>query len=144
MRIIEQERAQTAWEAVAAFKRSHNQDDRDSYAALAKKFPMMVLTNGLGQALAFLRAKGKDEHKALYRHFSKWVSGEVYGPSDEKLLERLIGAEPGGSDSNMHRRATVETLAFAGWLKRFVEAELDDTTNRPAQPPAENTKEEVG
>lgn len=131
-RMIEQERAQAAWEAVAAFKSRHNKDERDRYAALAKKFPMMVLTNGLGQTLAFLRAKGKTEHQALYHDFSAWVSKQIYQRNDDKLLERLMGVEPGvRGDSNTYRRALVETLAFAAWLKRFVEAELDATPNNP-------------
>jgi CRISPR-associated protein Cmr5 len=142
-KLIEQERAKAAWDAVTKFKNSHNKSDCESYSTMAKKFPMMALINGLGQALAFLRAKGKAEHRALYQDFSSWVSGQVYRQSDEKLLERLIGTEPGGSDSNTYRRATVETLAFAGWLKRFAEAELDDLSNNHNQPADENTAQEA-
>src|SRR5207244_643045 len=102
------------------------------YGSLAKKFPALVLTNGLGQALAFLRAKGKDskgrdkpEFQNLYRHISIWVSSQIYNQKDGKLLERLIGDVAGAAcDSNTYRRATAETLAFMTWLKRFAEAEL--------------------
>lgn len=124
----EQQRAKAAWEAVSEIK-SKSKETKEGYSTQAKNFPMMTMTNGLGQSLAFLRAKGKAEHnKAFYQHVSAWVTKEIFNVSDEKLLERLLD-----SDSNFYRRATTEALAFAVWLKRFAEAELDDKkTNRPA------------
>jgi CRISPR-associated protein Cmr5 len=122
-RTQDQERAGAAWGDVSSVK---GQGYETKYSSLTKKFPALVLTNGLGQALAFLRAKGKDEHKVLYRHISVWVSGRIYnGTNDDKLLERLIGGVRGAScDSNTYRHATTEALAFISWLKRFAEAEL--------------------
>jgi CRISPR-associated protein Cmr5 len=126
----DQERASAAWVDISSVK---NQSYEMKYSSLAKKFPALVLTNGLGQALAFLRAKGKDsrgrdrpEFQNLYRHISVWVSNQIYNAAnDDKLLERLIGGVPGADcDSNAYRRATTETLAFITWLKRFAEAEL--------------------
>jgi CRISPR-associated protein Cmr5 len=120
----EQRRAAKAWEQVSGVKgKSH----AGKYGSLAKKFPMLVLTNGLGHALAFLRAKNKAHHAALYGHLSAWVTEQVYGKGggDEKLLERLIGAVSGcASNSDVYRRATTEALAYIAWIKRFAEAEL--------------------
>ncbi|MBI4749716.1 MAG: type III-B CRISPR module-associated protein Cmr5 [Acidobacteria bacterium] len=117
-RTIEQARATAAWNNIQEVK---GQDFEAKYSSWAKKFPALVLNNGLGQALAFLRAKNKDEHQALYSHFSRWVTSQIYRTSDNELLERLIGSH---SNSLDYRHATTETLAFAGWLKRFAEAEL--------------------
>ncbi|HEY9786346.1 MAG TPA: type III-B CRISPR module-associated protein Cmr5 [Candidatus Obscuribacterales bacterium] len=120
----EQRRAARAWSNISAIK---GQDYEGRYGAVAKKFPALVLTNGLGQALAFLRAKNKPQHRAFYKHVSSWVTAQTYGiEGDDKLLERLIGAAPGyESSSDIYRRATTETLAFINWLKRFAEAELE-------------------
>lgn len=114
----EQERARQAW---ADISEVNGQPCEGKYGSLARKFPVLVLTNGLGHSLAFLRAKGKDHHKALYRHFSTWVTWEIYDarPGTNDLLERII---EDGSDT--YRRATTEALAFAVWIKRFAEAEL--------------------
>lgn len=120
----EQERAAKAWANVTEVKPQNYQGE---YGALAKKFPMLILTNGLGQALAFLRAKDKPQHRTLYKHISAWVTEQIYvvESGDDELLERLIGAVQGcESNSNIYRRATTETLAFVAWLKRFAEAEL--------------------
>jgi CRISPR-associated protein Cmr5 len=119
----EQKRAARAWADISAAK---GEDYEGRYGAEAKKLPALVLTNGLGQALAFLRAKNKPQHKALYKHISTWVTAQTYAiEGDDQLLERLIGAVPGcESSSDVYRRATTETLAFINWLKRFAEAEL--------------------
>lgn len=115
----EQERAKQAWADISQVK---GQKHEGKYGSLARKFPVLVLTNGLGHALAFLRAKGKDHHKELYRHFSEWVTWEVYDarPGTNDLLEKIIE-----DDSGAYRRATTEALAFAVWIKRLAEAELE-------------------
>jgi CRISPR-associated protein Cmr5 len=121
----EQERAAVAWSCVEEVKPKSWQG---KYGAWVKKFPALVLTNGLGHALAFLRSKNKEHHSALYGHVSSWTTKEIFGVAsgDDKLLERLMGAHPyeARADSDMYRRATTEALAFTVWLKRFAEAEL--------------------
>ena len=115
----EQERASKAWEYVS--DKVKGQTFEGEYGSWVKKLPALVLTNGLGQTLAFLRAKGKDEANApqtLYNHLSEWVMGEI-APAQGSLLEWLMG-----KDSATYRRATTEALAFINWLKRFAEAKL--------------------
>jgi len=99
---------------------------KKEYSSLARKVPTLVLTNGLGQTLAFLKAKGKndpaDEHTVLFRHLSKWVLDQVApgtSSSNDDLLQWVLS-----NDSAAYRRATTEALAFLTWLKRFAEAEL--------------------
>ena len=116
-RTIEQRRAKAAWDDVSGVK---DKGYSEEYKATAQNFPMLVLTNGLGQALAFLRAKGKSHHRAFYQHVSRWVTGQIYPPENDGLLEKIIA-----DTSHNYRRSTAEALAFAAWLKRFAEAELD-------------------
>ncbi|MDT7879139.1 MAG: type III-B CRISPR module-associated protein Cmr5 [Candidatus Caldarchaeales archaeon] len=101
-------------------------DWKKGYGSLARKIPMLVLTNGLGQTLAFLKAKGKndpaDEHTVLFRHLSSWVLSQVdpsAAASNGDLLRWVLQ-----NDSAAYRRATMEALAFLTWLERFAEAEL--------------------
>lgn len=97
------------------------------YGSLARKLPSYILTNGLGQTLAFLRSKGKDDqsdkHNIICRHLSLWVTGQVYGAENGKLLEHIIN-----NDSQIYRRTMTEALAYLNWLTRFAEAELSDET----------------
>lgn len=114
----EQKRAAKAWDYVTAVR---GKNYEGQYGGWAKRLPALVLTNGLGQTLAFLRAKGKGPGNApqtLYQHISEWVIDQV-GPGTGSLLEWLLK-----QDSSTYRRATTETLAFLNWLKRFAEAEL--------------------
>jgi len=124
-RTLEQERAQRAWACVQEVT-SKPQEFKKKYGSLARKVPMLVLTNGLGQTLAFLKAKGKnhpaDEHTVLFRHLSNWVLDQVApgtSSGNDDLLQWVLR-----NDSAAYRRATTEALAFLNWLKRFAEAEL--------------------
>jgi len=125
LKTLEQQRAERAWTCVQEVT-SRSQDFKKRYGSLARKVPMLVLTNGLGQSLAFLKAKGKndpaDEHTVLFRHLSNWVLEQVAPgatTSNRDLLQWVLQ-----NDSTAYRWATTEALAFLTWLKRFAEAEL--------------------
>ena len=125
---------------------------KKTYRALTRNMSALVVTAGLGQALAFLRAKSgnKSESKEqtwLYRHVSAWVLKRLHPDETARnsLVEWLL-KRPGQSDrgqaeqvvweyllewlldqsSDVYRRATTETLAYLNWLKRFAEAELPE------------------
>ncbi len=120
---LDQQRAKRAWDDIQSVA-NRLDDFRKKYGSLARKVPMLVLTNGLGQTLAFLRSKGKDdqsdEHNVLFRHLSAWTISQVASnTSNESLLEWVLT-----QDSATYRRATTEALAYLIWLKRFAEAEL--------------------
>ncbi len=117
----DQARALQAWTLIAKEDNPEKVKSKEwegKYGSLVKNFPAMIVTNGLGQALAFLKAKKKEHHLGLYRHVSGWVTKEIYGVTGD-LLEKIIA-----DNSANYRRATTETLAFVAWLKRFAEAEL--------------------
>ncbi|HXK42560.1 MAG TPA: type III-B CRISPR module-associated protein Cmr5 [Anaerolineae bacterium] len=119
---LDQERAKSAWENVSAVKARQSEEFEKKYSSLVRKAPMYILTNGLGQTLAFLKAKGKgeknNEHEVFYQHLSRWVGAQI-GIQNTSLLEWLLT-----QDSATYRRATTETLAYLNWLKRFAEASL--------------------
>lgn len=115
LRTLEQERAKRAWECVQKVK---SQSFASDYRTIAMKAPSLIITNGLGQTLAFLKAKGEDEHEALYHHLSEWLKKQLSIEGD--LMEWLVNT----ATSQQYRLATMEALAFLQWLKRFTEAEL--------------------
>ncbi len=119
LRTLEQERAQHAWSCVQEVK---DKPFAHEYRAVAVKVPSLIVTNGLGQTLAFLKAKGKgeqgNEHEILYRHLADWVGSKVHADGD--LLNWLANE----ATSQQYRLATMEALALLQWLKRFAEAEL--------------------
>ncbi len=117
IRTLEQERAKRAWECVQQVKGEPFAGD---YRTIAVKAPSLILTNGLGQTLAFLHSKReRDSHRLLYKHLSEWVAQKL-GVQGNDVLQWI--AEDATVDQ--YRRATTEALAFLQWLKRFAEAEL--------------------
>ena len=112
----EQKRAIRAWELVNSIP-----DDRiEKYSSLAKSAPVMILTNGLGQTLAYMISKSKEgnEYSTLFEHLDSWLSSNVVWSGNTsgkgKLMERVIA-----EDSQGYRMATEEALAFLAWIKRF-------------------------
>lgn len=115
---LDQKRAKHAWEAVECLR--VGSDEADDYAREAKKLPVRIMTAGLGQALAFLRAKHQKKKglTKLEADLTDWAKQRLetarqYGT----LLEAVLG-----SDSEFLRRATDEMLAYVGWINRFTEA----------------------
>lgn len=117
---LEQKRAAEAWERVV-YVRDHGQSFAKKYGQLAKSAPADIQANGLGQTLAFWRAKPKEEHsQALFKDVSDWVKKQMGLPAQKTLLEWIMQ----DARTDEYRRATAEAIAFLNWLKRFAEAEL--------------------
>jgi CRISPR-associated protein Cmr5 len=66
---IEQQRATQAWELVSQVKEEGTKFQKE-YDSWVKKVPVLILTNGLGQTLAFLTSKGDSAKERLYQHLS--------------------------------------------------------------------------
>jgi len=118
-RSLEQERAKKAWEYVRQVKEEKYAKE---YGQLAKSAPADIQANGLGQTLAFWRAKAKKDahYKALLDHASAWVMGQMKQQHRDGLLCWIMAK----ASTDDYRRATAEAIAFLNWLKRFAEAEL--------------------
>lgn len=120
MRTVEQERAKYAWICVNEVKKQSFAKD---YRSIAIKTPTLILNNGLGQTLAFFKAKGKnnpsDEHEVLFKHISEWLKKQLK-ISNVDALEWIVS----DATSQQYRLATMEALALLQWIKRFAEAVL--------------------
>ena len=93
---------------------AHVKGKQSDFKSQARNLPGLIMTNGLGQALAFIKAKGQDQ---LYGFISGWVSDKVYNKQDGDLLDLIIN-----NNSLQYRRAMQEAMALSAWLKRFAEA----------------------
>ncbi len=128
-RTIEQQRGKRAWDNINEAKKGLGEKQQKEYRSRARELNAMIQINGLGQTLAFLKAKGKGEqngqaaqtpHGLLYQHLSSWV-GEQMHTEGKSLLEWIVDPD---TSREAYRRATAECLAFGNWLRRFAEAEL--------------------
>ncbi|HVC96170.1 MAG TPA: type III-B CRISPR module-associated protein Cmr5 [Pirellulales bacterium] len=118
---LDQRRAAHAWEVIQRAKQKqgdHARQDPKKFGGQAKKLPTRIMAAGLGQALAFLKAKGYAP--GLLAELTDWVGVRIQIKPDgaKELLERIVKG-----DSDFLRRATDEVLAYLTWLNRFAEAE---------------------
>lgn len=123
-RSLEQERAAQAWECVNEAKQKTYARE---YGALARGAPADVQANGLGQTLAFWRAKGyehgkpkQNEHYGLFEDASGWLRRRLSLAGQQDVVEWIATK----AKTDEYRRATAEAIAFLVWVKRFAEAEL--------------------
>lgn len=138
-RSLEQERAAFAWASIEEVISRNQQlsDERrywKDYGSLARSAAAYVQANGLGQALAFWRAKGyewnpserrskpkqDDAHAELLGHVANWLHKQKIVPDDKDLVEWISK----DATTEEYRQASAEAIAFLIWLKRFAEAEL--------------------
>jgi CRISPR-associated protein Cmr5 len=119
MQTRSQQYAQAAFPAVQRHYPEPTRDlskEQKEYRTVAKKFPSLIHTCGLAQAIAFYQAKG---HTDYLDDLAK-VVGHAGHPEikDAKSL-----AEHSRSDKlSLYMRLSRDTLKAAGWLKRYVEA----------------------
>ena len=97
-------------------------DLQKKYKSGAKKLPVLIKTNGLGQALAFIN--GRDPGNAeLYNMIGVWLSRkQLVGLAGNADLVDVVIGKP----SNEYRRITTETLALLNWVRRFVDSLMAD------------------
>lgn len=118
---LDQRRARHAWAAVqraGSRQGRHQNQDSTKFGGQAKKLPTRIMIAGLGQALAFLRAK--DDAPGLLAELDDWIAQRIpaRGGDTPDLLQRIIEG-----DSDLLHRATDEVLAYLVWLNRFAEAQ---------------------
>lgn len=116
---LEQGRADFAFSRATQGYSRHGKE----YAQYAKKLPMLIKTNGLGAALAFMFSKQKTWGTILH-DIEDWVKN----PENRKTLALYNDAQGTNLvqkvlnlDSSDYRVVTIEVLAFIAWLSRFAE-----------------------
>tara|TARA_R100000935_G_C2839209_1_gene170064 strand:+ start:3025 stop:3375 length:351 start_codon:yes stop_codon:yes gene_type:complete len=86
------------------------------YRTLALTFPAMIMQSGLAQAIGFLMAKNKEEHKALLTHIAILLNKK-----DASVLHQAILK----SSVTEYQLLSRETLDASAWLKRYTQALLE-------------------
>jgi CRISPR-associated protein Cmr5 len=127
---LEQGRASIAFDLAGAGMKSN-----PDYKNKVKSFPMMIKTNGLGAAVAFI--KGKDAvWKNIYKQiedylktndlFNEYKSKENGQEKTVCLKQNTLDDYLTKIDSSLYRAITIETLALFTWLRRFAEGLAKD------------------
>ncbi|MEJ5305705.1 MAG: type III-B CRISPR module-associated protein Cmr5 [Ignavibacteria bacterium] len=99
------------------------------YKSYVKKLPMLIKTNGLGAAFAFMYSKrSKEEGKfwnSIGRDIYNWLNYRNMINSDKvRSFDELVFAISQIS-SVEYRKITSEVLSFLSWLKRFADGLIE-------------------
>lgn len=114
---LSQQRAAKALELLSRIEEKG--DKRREFSQFCKSFPTMVLKNGLGQSLAFIKAKQKDKRYVLiYDTLNAWLVEEL------KLINKDIFLEIHEMSAQEYMRIQTESLRFLEWIKRYENAEI--------------------
>jgi CRISPR-associated protein Cmr5 len=136
MKTLEQERSNYAFECVSEIKRESSKKEDRSFekdvSSLISKLGTLILTNGLGNTLAFLFAKGKDHHLEVIKIISNWLF-EQECQKDPRFkrnnvkneIEKIMGKLVLNASVEEYMYYTEETLRLVNWLRRFSDAMLE-------------------
>ena len=114
MSIRTQKYAQAAYPMVEEIQHSTGTLEAN-YRSVALNFPTMIMQSGLSQAIGFLMAKDKGEHRALLRHLAQLLGFE----SSNHLHQAVVKSE-----LKQYQLLTRQALDASSWLKRYTQALL--------------------
>ncbi len=124
---LEKGRAEFAYKCVKNAVNNLDDKKKKEYRSYTRKIPQMILSNGLGQTLAFVYAK-KEEGNAydlIYKQLTDYLKSEsttrIRMPENKNELSEWVIS----LDSYNYRYVTEEVLAFLNWLKKFAEGMIE-------------------
>jgi len=128
MRTREQQRQIRAWATLNRQDRFGSDPSRwkgdanaSVYLRALKQTPARIHASGLGQAIAFLKSRGKQPAKWAAEDIGQ-LTLQLLGHPGDDLLGRLQEA-----DVTLQFLATDEALAVTGWLASYLEGEGVET-----------------
>jgi len=117
----EQKRASSAlkWIQVQADANVELQKELKSWAS---QFPLMIHTNGIGQACAFFKSrKNVEGARLLYAHLNDWLKGQfsdLYKGKNDSM-DVIVAC-----NQQQYRLLQAESLAYLQWVKQLSKAYL--------------------
>jgi CRISPR-associated protein Cmr5 len=126
---LEKGRAEFAYKCVEEAIKTFKEDSKKQkeYKSYTRKIPTMILSNGLGQTLAFVKAKSEkgNAYDLIYSQLTEYMKSSHTAriqmrQNENDLVEWVISC-----DSSEYRYITQEILAFLNWLKRFAEGLIE-------------------
>lgn len=115
----EQKRAQFALDWIKKHVKHSSESEIKSWAS---QFPLMIHTNGIGQACAFFKSrKNVEGARLLYAHLNDWLKGQfsdLYKGKND-LMDVIVTC-----NQQQYRLIQAESLAYLQWVKQLSKAYL--------------------
>lgn len=136
---MEQKRSNYAFEKIQNIKNKNNKELEKKVSTIIGKLASLILTNGLGNTLAFLFAKGKPEHLEVIYMLSDWlINHSDLGKKNLKInsngrIDEEIKKNTHPIIETLITKASVEeyiyytdeSIRLINWLRRFSDALLE-------------------
>lgn len=135
---IEQQRSSYAFNMIKQIKDKGDKNIEKKSSTIILKLGTLILTNGLGNTLAFLYSKSKDEHLITLYILFVWLLREdkSYKFDKNKLdyqqlnknhetFKEVFDKMVNNATVEQYMYYTEEALRLANWLKRYAEAMLE-------------------
>ncbi|WP_028893832.1 type III-B CRISPR module-associated protein Cmr5 [Syntrophorhabdus aromaticivorans] len=116
MQTLSQRRARAALDLLS--KIEERGEKRSKFSQFCKSFPTMVLKNGLGQSLAFIRSKPEKQYEIMYDTLNAWLVKELKLDGKDTFLKIHE------MDAKQYMQAQTESLRFLEWVKRYESAKI--------------------
>ena len=116
----QQKRAEFALEKVQKFMQNSTQLVPEKLATKIVGMPNMILSNGLGQILAFLLSKKSDEEGKIFDVLRDYLQGDLVNiPILQNKNNIDFLRELKKLDFKVYLKAQNEVLLMLEWLKRY-------------------------
>jgi len=121
---LAQRRALFAYKEVKKVAAWKNEEERKEFKSHVKDIPMMIKTNGLAAAFAFVFSKSdKRDYKTIGQITKQWLETEkkfMKSEGGEDFYVKLLNLDP-----NQSRMAIREIMALFTWLKRYADGMIN-------------------
>ncbi|MCS7181303.1 MAG: type III-B CRISPR module-associated protein Cmr5 [bacterium] len=127
---LERGRAEFAYDKVKEVVETlkDKKEELSKYRSYTRKIPQMIISNGLGQTLAFIFSKKEtgNAYDLIYTHLIEYLkksksTARIKMPENKNDLTKWVIS----LDSYQYRYVTEEILAFLNWLKKFAEGMIE-------------------
>lgn len=124
-RSIEKERMKFAYDYVNG--KELRAEAAKKFESYVQKVPAFILTNGLGNTMAFLTTKNDEQWRNVKEVVANWL-WRVEGPvksrfqSPPSFIDILDKLKDDDFEDIEYRAVMVEVLALFNWLRRFAKA----------------------
>lgn len=129
---LEQNRSKYAFDKISEVKGKSFEKD---FSSLISKLASLILTNGLGNTLAFLFAKGKDHHLRVVYILSNWLinnspigKGNLRDLKPENVKDKtrdILDTLVLNASVEEYIFYTEESIRLINWLRRYSDAMLE-------------------
>ncbi len=121
----QQKRAEFALKSLDKYK---NEGVPSDIATFIVGMPNMILSNGLGQSLAFLKAKSsKKERNFVFNVLKKYLCEEYSSEFQKEIDDYSFLKKLNELDQTQYIKMQEEVLHMLEWLKRYARAFANDS-----------------